>query len=74
MNVNVNANNSIVPYNPRAGQSLGQTRNPIGVRVRPVNHSNGYNENTEYDRNEFIRSFHLNISTSSSPILVRNPE
>lgn len=49
-----------------------QIRSPIGFCVSSGNHSNVSNDNTEHDRNEFIRSFHLNMLTSSSPILARN--
>lgn len=52
--------------------SVNVMQSPVGFRVSSSNHSNGNNQNTDHDHNEFIRSFHLNMLTSSSPILVRN--
>lgn len=53
-------------------QNRGRRRSTTESIVSTTNRSNGNYEVNEDDRNEFIASFQLNITTASSPILVRN--
>lgn len=73
--MSVNANSTRARRRSRSqnhGQNRSQKRSTTGSGVSAGNRSNGNNEGNEQDRNEFIASFQLNISTASSPILVRN--
>lgn len=49
-----------------------RSRSTTGSRVSTANRSDENDERNERDRDEFIASFKLNISTASSPVLVRN--
>lgn len=73
----INNSTSINGYTSHNGrrvtsQNFGQRRSANRTRVNAVNNSNENHERNERDRDEFIASFNLNITTASSPILVRN--
>lgn len=50
-----------------------RSRNSTAARgITPSSHPNENDEQNERERRQFIASFTLNISTASSPVLVRN--
>lgn len=55
----------------RGGNGSIRSRSSIASRDDTRN-NNENDEQNERDRNEFIASFNLNISSTSSPVLVRN--